>query len=26
MARFSYAEFTTRNIGFVDAAEQEKLR
>jgi hypothetical protein len=26
MARFSYAEFTTRNIGFVSAAEQERLR
>ena len=23
---FSYAEFTTRNLGFVDAAGQEKLR
>jgi len=26
MAPFSYAEFTTRNIGFVTADEQEKLR
>jgi molybdopterin/thiamine biosynthesis adenylyltransferase len=26
MASFDYAEFTTRNIGFVSAAEQEKLR
>lgn len=26
MAPFNYAEFTTRNIGFVTAAEQEKLR
>jgi hypothetical protein len=26
MAQFNYAEFTTRNIGFVSAAEQERLR
>ena len=26
MAPFNYAEFTTRNIGFVSAAEQERLR
>jgi molybdopterin-synthase adenylyltransferase len=26
MTPFSYAEFTTRNIGFVSAAEQERLR
>jgi hypothetical protein len=26
MTQFSYAEFTTRNIGFVSAAEQERLR
>jgi hypothetical protein len=25
MVQFSYAEFTTRNTGFVDAAEQQKL-
>jgi len=26
MAQFNYAEFTTRNIGFVSATEQERLR
>jgi hypothetical protein len=26
MAQFTYAEFTTRNIGFVSATEQERLR